>query len=180
MKITDGKNITNRKKNAVRKALVKLLINASVVIIEDLKIGGMTVKGSGKRGLNRVMYYASMGFVKAEIIHYCKKHSITVILVNPAYTSVTCGVCGHIDKASRNYSDFVCTKCGHQNHADLNSPENLFHRAVSGVTDGTACKKTDTARNISLKIKKFSTDTANPEASPIRHATIRGILQQGI
>ena len=156
-----NQKIADRKTDAVRKALSGYIKDAGVVIIEGLKISAMGSKGNGKKGLNRVMHYSSMGFVRAEIIKYCQKHGIAVVIVPAHGTSITCAVCGHKDKKSRDRASFTCRNCGHKNHADLNAPENLFHRAVSGAAGNVVCKQKDAMGQIHMKVKSQN-ETTNP------------------
>ena len=47
-------------------------------------------------------------------------------LINPAWTSRTCNVCGHADKANRpDQANFACQQCGHEKHADTNAARNI-------------------------------------------------------
>lgn len=46
--------------------------------------------------------------------------------IQPAWTSLTCNVCGHMDKANRpDQATFVCQQCGHEKHADTNAARNI-------------------------------------------------------
>ena len=76
-----NEKITNGRKDFVRKSLAMQLMDTAVVVIEGLKISSMTKKGSGKRGLNRVMYHSAMGYVKDTILQFCEKHGIPVVVV---------------------------------------------------------------------------------------------------
>ena len=122
----------------------------------------MIKKGPGKRGLNRVMYHSAIGYVKDEILRYCEKHGIPVVIVPAHGTSITCSVCGHEDKELRNGRKFACSSCGRKNHADLNSPENLFHRAISGAAGNVVCKQKDAMGRTHLKVKKSQKERTNP------------------
>jgi transposase len=53
--------------------------------------------------------------------------------VNPAYTSLTCSVCGHCAPENReSQAVFRCAACGHQANADVNAAVNIAAgRAVS-------------------------------------------------
>jgi len=54
---------------------------------------------------------------------------VTVVAVNPAYTSKTCSRCGHCDEGNRkNPSEFCCLHCGFSCHADFNAACN--HRRL--------------------------------------------------
>ena len=68
-----------------------------------------------------------------------------------------------IDEESRYKRGFECTKCNHKNHADLNAPENHFHRAVSGAVGNIVCKQKDAMGRLALKVKSFQKETINPE-----------------
>ena len=158
-----NEKIANRRKDFVRKSLVEQLRDVAVVMIEGLKISGMTKKGPGKRGLNRVMYHSAIGYVKDAILQFCEKHGIPVVIVPAHGTSITCSVCGHESKKSRNGRKFACRNCGRENHADLNSPVNLFHRVVSGAAGNVVCKQKDAMGRTHLKVKKFQKERTNPE-----------------
>ncbi len=157
-----NEKIASKRKDFVRKSLAVHLRDVAVVIIEGLKISSMTKKGSGKRGLNRVMYHSAMGYVKDMILQYCEKHGIAVVIVPPHGTSITCSVCGHESKKSRDGRKFACVNCGRENHADLNSPENLFHRTESGAAGNVVCKQKDAMGRIHLGVKKFQKERTNP------------------
>ena len=74
------------------------------------------------RKLNRWArsYFANRIIIRAQ------EEGIHVILVNPAYTSITCSNCNHTDKQSRvNRDTFKCVKCGYILHADINASINI-------------------------------------------------------
>ncbi len=51
--------------------------------------------------------------------------------VDPAYTSRTCSVCGHCEKANRKrQACFVCQQCSHTDNADRNAAINISRAAV--------------------------------------------------
>ncbi|MCY4522924.1 MAG: transposase, partial [Caldilineaceae bacterium] len=52
-----------------------------------------------------------------------------VVKVDPAYTSQTCAVCGHVGQANRKtQATFKCTACGHTANADRNAAINILDR----------------------------------------------------
>jgi IS605 OrfB family transposase len=56
---------------------------------------------------------------------------VKVILVNPAYTSQECSICGYVDKSNRkSQSDFHCQLCGFATNADYNASINISRKAV--------------------------------------------------
>ncbi len=51
--------------------------------------------------------------------------------VDPAYTSRTCSVCGHCEKANRkSQASFVCQSCGYTDNADRNAALNISRAPV--------------------------------------------------
>ncbi len=51
--------------------------------------------------------------------------------VDPAYTSRTCSVCGHCEKANRkSQACFVCQQCSHTDNADRNAAINISRASV--------------------------------------------------
>lgn len=63
---------------------------------------------------------------------------IRVVMVDPAYTSQRCNVCGYVDKGNRDHARFDCLNCGHSDDADHNAALNIRDRALQslGQTQG--------------------------------------------
>lgn len=63
---------------------------------------------------------------------------IRVVMVDPAYTSQRCNVCGYVDKGNRDHARFDCLNCGHSDDADHNAALNIRDRAIQslGQTQG--------------------------------------------
>ncbi|MCS3672402.1 IS605 OrfB family transposase [Salinibacter ruber] len=56
---------------------------------------------------------------------------VPVEIVDPAYTSRTCPVCGHEEKANRKkQAEFECQSCGHEEHADVVGARNVASGGV--------------------------------------------------
>jgi len=50
-----------------------------------------------------------------------------LVKVNPAYTSRTCRVCGHLSADNRkSQALFFCVACGHAEHADVHASKNIL------------------------------------------------------
>jgi len=65
------------------------------------------------------------------ISYKAEMHGIPIRLVDPAYTSQRCSVCGHIEPGNRrSQSVFRCKACGHTEHADVNAAKNVSWAAV--------------------------------------------------
>ncbi|MDR1866645.1 MAG: transposase [Treponema sp.] len=60
-----------------------------------------------------------------QLKYKCEMQTITVVNINPRYTSRQCNRCGTIDKRSRNKSRYICVQCGHTDHADIHAAKNI-------------------------------------------------------
>ncbi|EWM12379.1 transposase [Kutzneria sp. 744] len=60
-----------------------------------------------------------------------QRAGVVVVQVDPAYTSQTCHVCGHVDKRNRrSQAVFHCGRCDFVGHADHNAALNIATRGV--------------------------------------------------
>jgi putative transposase len=71
----------------------------------------------------------SFGQLRQFLTYKAQQAGVTILVVDPRYTSQTCSRCGFRDKHNRRtQADFSCLKCGHTLHADLNAAKNLAAR----------------------------------------------------
>jgi hypothetical protein len=54
---------------------------------------------------------------------------ISVALIHPAYTSITCSRCGWVEKRQRHKEMFRCWRCGFTHNADINASRVIRRRA---------------------------------------------------
>jgi IS605 OrfB family transposase len=76
--------------------------------------------------------HSSWGFAQlGQFIAYkARRAGVSVVHVDPAYTSRTCAECGYIDRANRvSQAWFACRYCGVVAHADRNGSRNIRARA---------------------------------------------------
>lgn len=109
----------------------------SVVVLEDLKVKGMTASAAGtaeqpgrnvrqKSSLNRSILNQGWFNFETILAYKLEERGGTLLKVNPAYTSQTCSVCGACDSESReSQAIFSCRECGHRGHADVNAAINI-------------------------------------------------------
>jgi IS605 OrfB family transposase len=95
------------------------------IALEDLT--GITtrtrVKGKERRAQRSNWSFAQL---RTFIEYKAKMAGIPVGVVDPAYTSQSCFVCGHIEAANRkSQGEFLCCACGHTAHADVNAAKNI-------------------------------------------------------
>jgi putative transposase len=112
--------------------LSKMLANSDfkVFVLEDLK--RMTKKKLGKK-FNRKLGNWSFRQFEMFLRYKCEALGKIVLNVNPKYTSQTCSVCGHQEKANRNGNIFKCKKCGFELHSDLNAARNIANLGKSEI-----------------------------------------------
>ena len=112
----------------------ELADSSGSIVIEALKTKDMTRSAKGtaenpgtnvraKAGLNRAILATGWSGLKQKLDYKAAE----LIEVNPAYTSQTCSLCGHCEKASRrSQSKFQCVACGHTANADINAALNIL------------------------------------------------------
>ena len=129
--------IANRQTNWERHASKKIADGAGTVAMEDLGLVNMTARTKGrgssaKTGLNREMAYSRPGTFQRQIGQACANAGVTVIMVDPKGTSMTCHMCGHSDKESRtSQGRFRCTNdnCYNDINTDINAAHNIASKA---------------------------------------------------
>jgi IS605 OrfB family transposase len=81
------------------------------------------VKGKERRAQRSNWSFAQL---RTFIEYKARRAGIPVGVVDPAYTSQRCFVCGHINAANRkSQGEFLCCACGHTAHADVNAANNI-------------------------------------------------------
>jgi putative transposase len=106
------------------------------VAIEDLKNLSavrrrVRTPGTRRGGFNKLLNRVQYEKLKQVLLYKLGEHGLPEpIAVRPAYTSMTCPECGHVDKENRRkevaadgfeMEEFKCVVCGYQAHADENA-----------------------------------------------------------
>ncbi len=140
--------ITDRRKDWVEKLSTRLVRDYDVVVAERLAVANMvrrpkpkrdlehegsylTNGASAKAALNRAILGSSWGLLLRRLEEKAAASGVTVVLVDPRYTSQACRCCGHVSAENRkNQAVFSCVSCGHSNHADINAAQNILARGL--------------------------------------------------
>lgn len=118
------KKVSDARKDFLHKQSTYFASNYSTVIREDLKIIEM-VRSNYSKHISEVSWGTFFAMLN---------YKTRVIKVNPAHTSQTCSVCGHISEGNRkSQGKFKCVSCGHTENADYNAAKNILKLGASSV-----------------------------------------------
>ncbi len=132
------KKLGNRAKNIVNDTLHK----ATTAIVKEAKATGCGIKIENLKGIakkNTKKYYKENNFTlnswpfykfKQLIEYKAFLSGVSVIEIDPSWTSQNCSRCGL--KGNRERKLFKCSNCGHVDHADVNA---AFNIAFSGLVN---------------------------------------------
>lgn len=97
-----------------------------LIVMEDLDIG---YSKTHSKQVNYLLKRLGIQGIKNSLLDYCKKLGINTQLINPAFTSQQCPICGYISKENRKTQEmFSCVKCNHTDNADHNASINIRER----------------------------------------------------
>jgi IS605 OrfB family transposase len=72
--------------------------------------------------------------LRSFIAYKARLAGVPVTIVDPAYTSQKCSVCGQVDEDNRrSQASFACLRCGHAENADVNASRNIRDLARAAV-----------------------------------------------
>jgi len=137
----------DRRKNWVEKTTTSLIRSHDLIVLEDLRITNMVKRpkpdpdrtgvflpnrAKAKGGLNRSIHRSCGGLFAQRLHDKATASGVTVVKVNPAYSSVECRACGHTDTVNReSQAEFRCVSCGHESHADTNAAQVVLARGLA-------------------------------------------------
>ena len=151
--VAKNTNVRNNTQRHIAKAVITAP-DVRQVVLEDTNISNMTAsaagtktfptKGSGaKRGLNRGIAETAPARQAAFIERAGIVNSVAVVRAGPAYTSLTCFVCGTLGERETQ-ALFRCPQCGTYTHADVQAALNVNERAIPGMYP---CRATEGGRD---------------------------------
>src|ERR1035437_3832818 len=107
---------------------------SDLVIVEKLSNlnESSKLKGRLSRTMRSVIGNWNYAYFTGRIEQQCERNRVSFRTV-PAYnTSITCPICGCIDKTNRVGEIFKCRNCNHTDNADVNAAKNILNRFVTG------------------------------------------------
>ncbi len=94
------------------------------IALEDLQ--GIRDRIKARRRHRAKLHNWTFGQLRQFIVYKAAQAGVPVVFVDPANTSRTCPVCGHVDKRNRrSQSEFQCRRCGHAGPADVIAARNI-------------------------------------------------------
>jgi len=120
------KDVNHRiSKSLVRKAVV----SRKALALEDLT--GIREEITVRREHRYERHAWAFYQLRMSIAYKAAWAGVKIRFVNPAYTSQTCCVCGHCERANRqSQASFLCQQCGFCCNADVNAAKNISQAPV--------------------------------------------------
>jgi putative transposase len=121
-----SKKVARQRQDTARKWATKVVANHGALAVEDFK-----PRFLAKSHMARKSADGAIGATKATLIEYAQRAGRKVVLVPPAYTTMTCSGCGARAKSRLLLSErvFVCESCGMIRDRDRNAARVILDRA---------------------------------------------------
>ncbi len=126
-----AKKLARQRQDTARKWAIKIVADHGVIAVEDFR-----PKFLAKSKMARKSADAVIGATKTELISYAKRAGRMVVIVSPAYTTMTCSQCGTRAKNRLALSErtFRCHTCGYIAGRDRNAARTILALAGRGPT----------------------------------------------
>ena len=121
-----SKKVARQRRDTARKWATKVVADHGLLAVEGFK-----PRFLAKSRMARKSADGAIGATKATLIEYAQRAGRKVVLVPPAYTTMTCSGCGARAKSRLLLSerDFVCESCGAVRDRDRNAARVILDRA---------------------------------------------------
>ena len=146
----------------IANAILAPMQPGDVLVLEDLT---NIRDGCKQRKKQRGPFHRwSFAQLREFLIYKAERKGITVVFVDPAYSSRTCSKCQHCEKTNRkSQSRFCCQKCGYTVNAVYNAAQVLRQRGISSLSrlmSDSQSQPTATASSFAQALERLSTKTA--------------------
>jgi transposase len=140
--------VADRRRDWAEKISTRIVSDHDLVVLEKLNIKGMIRRPAAKpdpdlagnflrnqararASLSRGILASCWGVLAERLEHKAVASGVTVVQIDPRFTSQQCHVCGHTAKENReSQAVFRCQECGHEDHADRNAARNILARGL--------------------------------------------------
>lgn len=140
--------ISSYVKNEVGRVLNRLADeDVREIVVERLNFRG----GGLSKRMNRIVSIAGRHEVEAKLARLRDERGVSIVHVDPAYTSQECSRCGYVNRKNRkSQSAFKCLCCGHVGNADVNAALNILGRSRDIVPSGRGSTGRKTIHHVLL------------------------------
>jgi len=122
--------IKNQRSNFTHQISRFLVNNYDLIVFEKLQMLNMVKNHCLAKSISD----ASWGQLIEQTSYKAESAGRTINLINPAYTSQTCRICGHCERANRQtQAVFECVKCRHTENADANAAKNILRLGLQSL-----------------------------------------------
>ncbi len=122
--------IKNQRVNFTHQLSRFLVKNYDVIVFEKLQVLNMMQNHC----IAKSIADASWNQLIEQVRYKAENAGRIMIQINSAYTSQTCRICGHCEKANREtQAKFECVKCHHTENADLNAAKNILRLGLQSL-----------------------------------------------
>jgi putative transposase len=135
-----SKKIGRQRQDTARKWATRVVANHGALAVEDFKPKFLAKSRMARRSAD-----GAIGASKAVLIEYAERAGRKVVLVPPAYTTMTCSSCGARAKSRLLLSQraFVCETCGVIEDRDRNAARVILDRAGLNPAGADAVRHSD-------------------------------------
>jgi putative transposase len=121
-----SKKVARQRQDRARKWATKVVANHGALAVEDFKPWFLAKSRMARKSAD-----GAIGATKATLIEYAQRAGRKVVLVPPAYTTMTCSACGAKAKSRLLLSErvFACESCGMTQDRDRNAARVILDRA---------------------------------------------------
>lgn len=103
-------------------------------VLENLSGLGKKPKTKWKKHSNKRLSDWAHAQLLAFLIYKCEETGVSVVLVDPKYTSQDCSRCKGRPQGARSGGRYSCSLCGFQEHSDLNAALNIRDRGLEKLS----------------------------------------------
>ena len=105
----------------------RMVSGHSAVILEDLRLRGMIERDDSPAPRRKLFTEAALGILVRKVEAKAERACITVVKVDPAYTTRRCSCCEHVGgKMPLSLRVFSCPRCGLEMDRDHNAALNIL------------------------------------------------------
>lgn len=134
------KKAARQRKDAAVKWSTRVVQDHSVIAVEDFKPRFLAQSRMARKAADN-----AIGTTKTELVERARRAGREVVLVKPAYTTMTCGQCGTRakDRLPLSQRTFLCSTCGHTDDRDRNAARTILATAGQYRADVEAVRHSD-------------------------------------